>query len=251
MKNVFKYIKKINPDFILVVGWYYIIPKEILNYPKYGCAGLHASLLPKYRGGAPINWAIINGEKKTGITFFYFGEGVDSGDIIGQRAFKITLKDNCRTVYEKAIKSGIYLLKKYIPLIERNKAPRIKQDESKATYFPQRKPEDGLINWGQSALKIYNFIRAQTYPYPGAYTFYKKNKIIIWEAKISNFKSKEKGNKPGQILRISKKGILTSTLDGKVIITKAGRKYKEILSADLLANKLKIKELYVWNSRNI
>lgn len=176
------FIAKHNPDFILVIGWYHMIPKYILS--KIPCAGLHASLLPKYSGGAPLVWAMINGEKETGITFFLFDKGVDSGPIIGQKKVEITEKDTIKTLYKKIEKKGIELLVEYLPKIANKSVTYIQQDDLKRTIVPQRKPEDGLINWNWDAIRINNFIRAQTKPYPGAYTIIKNKKVIIWDADI-------------------------------------------------------------------
>ena len=139
-------------------------------------------------GGVPVPWTIINGETETGVTFFYLVEGIDNGDIIAQQKYSIEPHDNCATVYEKATLASIDILRKYLPLIAVGKAPRIHQDESQATYFPPRKPEDGLIDWIWSAKRIHDFIRAQTHPYPGAFTLLGDKKVIIWDADIIEIK---------------------------------------------------------------
>lgn len=183
----FSYLQRLShwqPDLLLVLGWYYIIPREVRERAPLGCAGIHASLLPKYRGGAPIPWAIINGETTTGVTFFYMGDGIDDGDIITQKEFPIEGVDNCATLYEKATQASVQMLRQYLPQIANGTAPRIPQDHSQATYFPLRKPEDGLIDWSWDAKRIRNFIRAQTKPYPGAFTYIKNKKVIIWDADI-------------------------------------------------------------------
>jgi methionyl-tRNA formyltransferase len=177
-----RFISRYRPDFCLVVGWYQIIPKEMLD--KMSFAGLHASLLPKYRGGAPLVWAIINGEKKTGISFFLFDNKIDNGPIIGQKKVMIKNEDTINTLYKKVEKIGIELLKECLPKVAEGKAKYVPQDEKKATIYPQRRPEDGLINWGWSTKKIKNFIRAQTKPYPGAFTILNDKKITIWDADI-------------------------------------------------------------------
>jgi len=219
MKEYENQIRNFKPDFILAIGWYYMIPKKIRDIPRLGCVGIHNSLLPKYRGGAPLVWAIINGEKKIGVSFFYFGEGVDNGDIIAQKEVSITKKDNIRTVYKKATKVALKILETYIPLIKKGKAPRLKQNKNKATYFPQRKPEDGLIDWNKSSWEIYNFIRAQTKPYPGAFFLNKKGKKIkVWASQL--FLEKKKINqKPGAILNWGKEKIKITTRDGYLTIT--------------------------------
>lgn len=179
-----RYLEHWHPDLLLVLGWYYLIPRKVRESALLGCAGIHASLLPKYRGGAPIPWAIINGEKETGVTFFHMDDGVDSGDIIAQGSFAIEESDNCATVYEKATLASIKILREYLPRIAMGTAPRIPQNQDKATYFPLRRPEDGLIDWSWSAKRIRDFVRAQTHPYPGAFTYIEGKKVIIWDAEV-------------------------------------------------------------------
>jgi len=177
-------IKRWHPDLMLVLGWYFMIPRKVRDAVSLGCAGIHASLLPKYRGGAPITWAIINGETKTGISFFYIVDGVDKGNIIAQRELSIEDNDNCATVYEKVTQTSIKVLREYLPQIATGNAPSIVQDGSQATQFPMREPKDGEIDWSWSAKRIRDFIRAQTRPYPGAFTYIKGKKVIIWDADV-------------------------------------------------------------------
>jgi len=223
-KYVIETIKSWNPEFILVAGWYHMVPKEVLVITRKGVAGLHASLLPKYRGGAPLVWAIINGEKETGISFFYFDNGVDSGDIIAQRKLKIEFNDTIRTVYQRIEELGIDIIRNMVPLIANNCAPRKKQNNlSDYEIYPQRCPDDGLINWKNTSMNIYNFIRAQTKPYPGAFTYFKGMKVIIWESKL--VENIGHNAEPGEVIAIkdsgSVKGILVASLehDRAVLIT--------------------------------
>lgn len=204
-------IRKYSPEIIFVIGWPRLIKKEIIDFSKLGVIGMHPTLLPKGRGRAPIPWTIIKGLKGSGVTMFYLDEGVDSGDIIGQKKFKITLADNAQTVYNKAVKSMIWLLKKYLPLIRSGKAPRTPQDHRQATYYSIRKAEDGLIDWNQDTLSIYNWIRALTKPYPGAFCFYQRKKNYIWRAKLS--KNNLKG-RPSEILKTGKNNLLIATKKG-------------------------------------
>ena len=184
INDYYNEFESLNPDFVLVIGWYYMLPKKICSFPKKGIAGIHASLLPKYRGNAPLVWAIINGEKETGISLFYFDEGVDTGDIIGQKTFSIHQSDTISDVLIKTTEASKQILLEQLPKIESNKVKRIRQNHSKATIFPKRTPEDGKINWNWDKTKIENFIRAQTKPYPGAFTYVGGKKVIIWDAKI-------------------------------------------------------------------
>jgi methionyl-tRNA formyltransferase len=184
LKNYMQELKEMNPDLIVVAGWYYMIPKTIRDVAKKGCIALHASLLPKYRGNAPLVWAIINGEKDTGVTLFYLEDEVDSGDIIGQVKFPIGENESISDAIDKVREASIELLDKYIPMIENGTSPRTKQNKSEATYFPNRTPDDGLIDWNWDAKKIRDFIRAQTKPYPGAFTIIDGKKITIWDADV-------------------------------------------------------------------
>ncbi|MEO6254699.1 MAG: methionyl-tRNA formyltransferase [Ferruginibacter sp.] len=184
MTEHLQYIKDLKPDLILVIGWYYMIPESIMSIPPKGAIGIHASLLPKYRGNAPLVWAIINGEKETGISLFYFDKGVDTGDIIAQKKFVINDTDTIKEVLEKTKECSIQILIENIPLLQNNKAPRFVQDHTQATIFPKRTPKDGEIDWAMSPKQIKNFIRAQTKPYPGAFTYINEKKITIWDADV-------------------------------------------------------------------
>jgi methionyl-tRNA formyltransferase len=172
------------PEFGLVIGWYYMVPRRMREIFPLGVAGIHASLLPRYRGGAPLVWAIIRGETRTGVSLFYFDDGVDTGDLIAQKAFEIAPDDTIRTVYEKATSASLEVVEEFVPLVRAGTAPRIQQNEGDATVFPQRKPEDGLIDWSRSAEEIRDFIRAQTRPYPGAFTYIEGKKVTIWDADV-------------------------------------------------------------------
>lgn len=191
ISGYYEQIRSFNPDFILVIGWYYLIPKQMLEMAPLGAAGIHGSLLPKYRGNAPFVWAMINGESETGISFFYFDDGTDTGDLIAQRIITIEETDTIKEVLEKARITSIEILLENLPKIASDTVERTKQDHTKATYFPRRTPEDGLIDWSWDIRRIKNFIRAQTKPYPGAYTIIDGRKIIIWDADITEVNEKE------------------------------------------------------------
>lgn len=199
IKKEYDNIKKLNPDLIIVYQWRSLIPKDILELPKRGCICVHEALLPKYRGFAPVNWAVINGETTTGVTLSYLNEGTDTGDIITQRKIKIGPNDTAYNIYKKAVKVSISLLKKYHQDILEGKAPRKKQDETNATYGCPRTPDDGKINWEGSSTSVYNLIRGLSYPYPGAYCFYNGDKVVIQKASLPRQKIWI-GNIPGRII---------------------------------------------------
>jgi methionyl-tRNA formyltransferase len=166
------------PDAFIVAGWYHMVPKTWRGMaPAYG---LHASLLPDYSGGAPLVWALINGESKTGITLFQMDDGVDSGPIAGQREEPILPNDTIATLYERIEDRGLELLREALPRIASGSIKLYQQDESKRRVMRQRSPKDGLIDWTKDAKFIDRFIRAQTRPYPGAFTTLNGKSLTIW-----------------------------------------------------------------------
>lgn len=172
-----------NADVILVMGWYYMVPAQVRNLAKYGAWGIHASLLPKYAGGAPLVWAMIEGERESGVTLFRLEDGVDDGDIIKQGKISIEPNDTIKEVYDKATVASKAILSEVLTANEVNFSP---QDKSKIEVYPQRSPADGEIDWNWPAARIQNFIRAQTRPYPGAWTIINDKKVTIWDASIED-----------------------------------------------------------------
>lgn len=179
-----KIIKEINPDFIFVIGISQLIKKEIIDIPKFGCIGLHPSLLPKNRGRAVLPWTILNEEKETGLTLFKIDEGTDSGDILVQEKIKISEREDSNTLYQKILLAIKKVIEENIENILTQEITYKKQLEEEATYCAIRTMEDGEIDWSKSAKDIDKLIRATTKPYPGAYTYHKGEKLIIWTSEI-------------------------------------------------------------------
>lgn len=186
------------PD--LIFSFYYrnMIHEEILKIPRLGAFNMHGSLLPKYRGRVPINWAILHGEKTTGVTLHHMVKRPDAGDIVDQEAVPIGPDDTAQEVFNKCVTAARLVLLRQIEALTTGTAPRRAQDESQATYFGGRKPEDGQIDWTQSTENIYNLIRAVTQPYPGAFTRVDGKKLFIWWARPL----KESGGTPGQVISV-------------------------------------------------
>ena len=177
-------IQAMAPDFIFSFYYRNMLSEEILAIPSKGALNLHGSLLPKYRGRVPINWAIINGEKETGVTLHYMTRKADAGDIVDQEKIEITNDDTAKTLFCKADKAAALLLDRALPLLKDGKAARIPQDDSKATTFGGRKPADGQIDWSKPADEIRNLIRAVTLPYPGAFSYITDRKVFFWAADV-------------------------------------------------------------------
>lgn len=177
-------IQAMAPDFIFSFYYRNMLKEEILAIPAKGALNLHGSLLPKYRGRVPINWAIINGEKETGVTLHYMTKKADAGDIVDQEKIAITDDDTAKTLFGKAEKAAALMLDRALPLLKDGKAARIPQDDAQATVFGGRKPADGQIDWSKSADEIRNLIRAVTLPYPGAFSYITDRKVFFWSAEV-------------------------------------------------------------------
>jgi len=214
-KDFAKMILQIKPDLCIVAGWYWLIDRDTLDAVPNGFIGFHNSLLPKYRGGSPLVWTMINGEERAGVSMFSFTEGMDEGDIWGQRSVKIEFSDYIADILLELENETISLLReKYIDILE-GKIKPVKQNHNDATYCAQRFPFDGMIDWNKSSMEIYNFIRAQSEPYPGAFTFYEKQKLFIWKAHPENIAYY---GTPGQVAKISDKGVYVICGDMKPIV---------------------------------
>ncbi len=180
-------IEAMKPDYLFSFYFREMLKPEILAIPVKGALNLHGSLLPKYRGRVPLNWAIINGEKETGVTLHYMTAKADAGDIVAQKKVAIADCDTAKTVFDKAVAAAGELLKETLPLLKAGKAPRVAQDESKATKFGGRKPADGEIDWSKTAKDVRNLVRAVTRPYPGAFSYIGGDrKCFIWSASLAD-----------------------------------------------------------------
>jgi len=219
-----KNIQALSPDLIVVVAYGKILPREILDIPHSGCINAHASLLPKYRGAAPIQRALLNGEKQTGVTIMFINEKMDAGDILLQEKIMVSPSDNLETLSDKLSKLSAKLLVKAILQIRQGTCSRISQDNTKATYAPMLKKSDGLIDWTRSAEEINNMTRAMN-PWPSTYTFLnmsgKKKMLKIFKTEVYDTSAYSK-EKTGVLLDILKsKGGLVRTGKGQLLIREA------------------------------
>lgn len=217
------------PDLIVTAAFGQILPKSVLDLPRYGCLNVHGSLLPKYRGGAPIQRSIINGETETGVTLMYMAEGLDTGDMIAKASIPITDEDHSGTIFEKLSHVGAKLLIEQLPDIIAGIAPRIPQNDEESTYAKNLSREDEKIDWSASSRSIFNQIRGLT-PFSGGFTTWNDEVFKVWE--IANPTNTTTSNsdlkyEPGTVIDLGKQGIEVSTGDGSVFLTKiqpAGKK---------------------------
>lgn len=174
-------LRSYRPDYLLSFYYRNMLPKEVLEIPRVAAMNLHGSLLPKFRGRCPVNWVLIAGENKTGVTLHIMEVKPDAGDIVGQQEIDIAFEDTADSLALKLVEASRTLMKRVLPLLQSGTFQRIPQN-GPSSYCGSRKPEDGLIDWRKSAQEIYNLTRAVTHPYPGAFTFLDGTKLLIWKS---------------------------------------------------------------------
>ncbi len=210
-------IRKLAPDIIFSFYYRDMVGKQILEIPEAGCLNLHGSLLPRYRGRCPVNWALIKGEKETGITLHYMTHRPDDGDIAGQKRVSVNDDDTALSLYKKLTIAADELLAELLPAIKENRVDRIPQDQKLASYFGGRRPEDGEIDWKKGAETVRNLVRAVTRPYPGAFSYLGNRKCFFWEV---NTIEAPKNEAPGTVLSADP---LTISCGDRAVIVKFGQ----------------------------
>lgn len=209
-------IAALRPAIIYSFFYRYLIPGEVLRLAPLGAYNLHGSLLPNYRGRAPVNWMIVNGEREGGVTLHHMVARADAGDIVAQRAVAIADDDTALTLYRKLVPLGVALIREFHPLIVAARAPRRPQDLAQGSYYGRRGPADGRIEWRWPARRIVNLVRAVTHPYPGAFCSVAGRKLLIWQAEIGA----ESGNRgeAGALLGIGDGGVEVAAGEGIVLL---------------------------------
>lgn len=215
IKEEYKEIIDLNTDIIITCAYGQIVPEVILNYPKYGCINVHASLLPKLRGGAPIHKAIIYGYDVTGITIMYMDKGMDTGDMISKKEVKIEDNDTAETLHDKLQKVSVTLLLETLPKIISGTNKREKQDDNRATYAYNISRQEEHVDFNKTSKEVFNQIRGLN-SWPGAYAVLDDKSIKLWLSKISE---NHYDAKPGTIVNLDKNGMEIVTKDGSVLIT--------------------------------
>lgn len=216
------------PDLIAVAAYGRILPTPILRLPPMGCVNVHGSLLPKYRGAAPVQWAVINGETETGITTMLMDEGMDTGEMLLQERLEISPEDTAETLAPRLAELGGRLLLDTLMQLKAGTLTPKKQDDGQATLAPILKKEDGLIDWTMSATSLANRVRGLS-PWPGAFTFFGEERWNIWKA-VSNVAAAT--DKPGTIVAVNKQTIMVSTGDGLLGIREIQTANSKRMSAD-------------------
>jgi methionyl-tRNA formyltransferase len=183
-------VRKLEPDLVFVVGWSQLVRQPFIAMAREGVFGMHPSLLPRHRGRAPIPWAILSGLARTGVTLFEIvEETADSGAIVGQSVVEIAHDETATSLFERLARAHVDLVREYVPQLLERRAPRIPQDTRRASSWPRRAPADGIIDWETRAPYLYDWVRAQTRPYPGAFTWVGDEKVTVWRASAVELRS--------------------------------------------------------------
>lgn len=221
-------LKELNPEAIVVAAFGQILPGTILELPVYGCINVHASLLPKYRGSAPIQWAVINGESKTGVTIMHMDAGIDTGDMIMKAEVLIDRKETGGSLHDKLAECGGELLLKALKAIENGTASREKQKDEEANYVKILDKTMGLIDFNRTAAEIERLIRGLN-PWPSAYTYLEGKTLKIWDADVI-----EQDNEgiPGEIIQITKDSIIIKTSSGSLAVKELQLEGKKRMTVD-------------------
>lgn len=228
-------IRGLAPDLVLSFWYRRLLCRELLEIPRLRGVNLHGSLLPKYRGRNPVNWVLVNGETETGVTLHCMTEEADAGDIVAQRMLPIDPEDTALSLYRKMADLALALFSETYPLLKTGTAPRIPQDSTQATVFRRRTPEDGLIQWGWPAGRVYNLIRAVTHPYPGAFTYFRGTRLFLWEARLAAANGIG-ATPPGSVTEVKAgQGFLVGTGAGRLLLTRVQLEGEEELPGDEFA----------------
>jgi methionyl-tRNA formyltransferase len=226
-------------DMLFAVSWRYLIPPALYSRFRRGAFIFHDSLLPHYRGFAPTVWAIINGATRSGVTLFQIAERVDAGDIVDQQAFPIGPDETIAEVMEQATQTYLLLLERNITTLLEGEIVTTPQDEAAATYTCRRLPEDNLIDWSQATTQVYNLIRAVSYPYPGAFTYWQDQKLTIWQAQTIPDAHSYVGRVPGRVVEVQPgKGVTVLTGDGSLRLVLVQLEGHDPIQADKILTKL-------------
>ncbi|HSI97217.1 MAG TPA: methionyl-tRNA formyltransferase [Gaiellaceae bacterium] len=177
-------VRALDPDLIFVIGWPQLVREPLISLAREGVFGMHPTLLPRHRGRAPIPWAILSGLARTGVTLFEIVDATaDSGAIVGQAVVEIAPDETATTLFDRLAEAHVELIREYVPRLLERTAPRIPQDPRRASSWPKRVPADGIIDWETRARYLHDWVRAQTRPYPGAFTFLGDERVVVWRAR--------------------------------------------------------------------
>ncbi len=209
-------VRELEPELIFVVGWSQLVRPAFIELAAKGVYGMHPTLLPRHRGRAAIPWTILTGLAITGVTLFEIVDPTaDSGPIIGQVEVPVDPDETATTLYEKATEAHVALLRDYVPRLIDGTAPRLPQDVSRASAWPKRTPADGIIDWNTRAAYLYDWVRAQTRPYPGAFTFAGDDRVVVWSARAAAL---DEAAAPGTVVSRGESEVVVACGEGALVL---------------------------------
>ena len=217
------------PEFIFSFYFRYMIPESVLRLARRGAFNLHGSLLPRYRGRAPVNWVLVNGETETGVSLHHMVAMPDAGNLVAQERVEIAFEDTARTLYGRLETAAEKLLDRALPLLKEGRAPSVPMNLAEGSYFGGRTPGDGRFFWGWPALRIYNLVRAVTHPYPGAFTVWVGKRLFVWWAVP---KARPLEAAPGTVLEVTPEGAEVATGDGTLLLSRCQLEGEPEVEAD-------------------
>jgi methionyl-tRNA formyltransferase len=209
-------LRELEPDLIFVVGWSQLVAGDFIALARHGVYGMHPTLLPRHRGRAPIPWTILSGLATTGATLFEIvDETSDSGPVIGQLEVHVDPDETATSLYEKQTAAHVALLRELVPKLLDGTAPRVPQDASRASSWPKRAPIDGIIDWNTRAQYLYDWVRALTRPYPGAFTYIGDERVVVWQARTV---APEQEAPPGTVISRSGSEVVVACGEGALVL---------------------------------
>ena len=234
--DVIATIARLAPDVIFSFYFRELLSPAVLGLARHAALNLHGSLLPRYRGRCPVNWVLVHGERETGVTLHHMDVKPDRGDIVAQRAVPIADDDTALSLNRRLGEAARLLLRETYPLLVAGRAPRIPQDHTRASYFGGRRPEDGRIEWRQSARQLYNLVRAVTHPYPGAFTTLRGRPLFVWWARPLD---DGREGIPGEVLEVRKgTGVVVASGSGGLLLERVALEGDPERRADELAGQV-------------
>jgi methionyl-tRNA formyltransferase len=209
-------VRDLEPELIFVVGWSQLVRGEFISLAPRGVYGVHPTLLPRHRGRAAIPWTILTGLALTGVTLFEIVDPTaDSGPIIGQVEVAVDPDETATTLYDKQTEAHVALLREFVPKLIDGSAPKLPQDVDRASAWPKRTPADGIIDWNTRALYLYDWVRAQTRPYPGAFTFAGDERVVVWAARAAAL---DDGSAPGTVVSRGETEVVVACGEGALVL---------------------------------
>lgn len=232
-------VEALAPELVLVVGWRTLLPQVLLEQPRLGCVGVHDSPLPAYRGFAPVNWAVINGERRWAVSLFHLAEDVDAGDLVDQEWFDVPDRCTAPELYRAATVATVAVVERQLEALLAGTAPRTPQDHASASYACARTPEDGKIDWTASTEVVDRLVRGLTWPYPGAWTTWKGQRLSVLEAEPVRPAASWVGRIPGRVVSIGERSVDVLTGDGVLRVTTVALDGEDPRSASSVVRSIK------------